>query len=735
MKTSILRLLLLLFFFTKGLTAYASHIFGGELLYSHITGNKYKITLTIYGDCGAPSGIFSTLYTSDPLVLIYNGTMPHDSIRLEHELIGVEVSPVCAALIKSTSCNGGSLPGVKKFVYSDTVDLPAVSSNWRFIFNGNMGVSFTGRSDNITNINNLGGGSVMQLETKLNNTIAPNSSPLYSSVPTPYYCLDMESEYNQGAIDPDGDSLAFSMVPGIEGNTGGNVAYVPPFSGANPLSTAAGDFIFNPLNGQVTFKPNTIQNSLVVNQVSEYRGGVLVGISRREMTFIVTQNCDMDPPSINITGVSGGTLSGKNVINVCVGTPHLSFSIGLSNPSGDSATFSVSSVPATAALNIYNNNTPNPSGSFSWNTASLPTGVYTFYLTVKNNHCPIAFRQTVAYTINVVPMPKVSAAVISPTQCVHQGYVQYNLTDGYLPRKVDVKQGTVVVKTYIDNTGIITDSLPTGDYIVEVSCNPLCKATTALAVADNGTLPLLPVTESLCKGDPQEQLAVSPAGSGATFKWYDSNDNELAEAPTPNTSVPGSYLWYVVQQYKVCVSDKVPVKAIVHELPVPQITSKPTQICYGDSILLTATGGVSYIWTPEELVATNPEGQPVARMTVPVTLTVKATDENGCGDTASISYDNIEKCCGFVYPTAFTPNKDGRNDGFRVLTKGNMMYYLLVIYNRWGERVFITSDPRQYWYGDQNGVPCEMGTYFYYFKAKCLTGPVEEHKGDVTLIR
>jgi gliding motility-associated-like protein len=258
---------------------------------------------------------------------------------------------------------------------------------------------------------------------------------------------------------------------------------------------------------------------------------------------------------------------------------------------------------------------------------------------------------------------------------------------------------------------------------------------TSLTISDGGILPLSPITHSLCIGDPQQQLLIDPAGSDASFTWYDDKNQVLPEAPTPVTSAPGSFRWYVVEQYKACTSDKVMVQADVHELPVPEIVSRPTHICYGDSILLEAKGGVSYTWTPEELVSKNRSGQLVVRMVTPVVMTVKVTDEHGCADTASVTYENIQQCCGFVYPNAFTPNDDGLNDGFKVITQGNTMYYMLSVYNRWGQVVFLTWDPKQYWNGEFNNTPCPTGTYFYYFKSKCLTGPLEEHQGDITLIR
>ena len=64
-----------------------------------------------------------------------------------------------------------------------------------------------------------------------------------------------------------------------------------------------------------------------------------------------------------------------------------------------------------------------------------------------------------------------------------------------------------------------------------------------------------------------------------------------------------------------------------------------------------------------------------------------------------------------------------------------MARYQLYIYDRWGNKVFYTDDPKQYWDGTYLGIPCDMDTYYYYFNGQCLTGRGEQHKGDVTLIR
>ena len=59
----------------------------------------------------------------------------------------------------------------------------------------------------------------------------------------------------------------------------------------------------------------------------------------------------------------------------------------------------------------------------------------------------------------------------------------------------------------------------------------------------------------------------------------------------------------------------------------------------------------------------------------------------------------------------------------------------LDIYNRWGQNVFSGYTVNDKWDGTFNGLPCEMGAYFYLIKARSLEGAPVEFKGDITLLR
>jgi gliding motility-associated-like protein len=81
-------------------------------------------------------------------------------------------------------------------------------------------------------------------------------------------------------------------------------------------------------------------------------------------------------------------------------------------------------------------------------------------------------------------------------------------------------------------------------------------------------------------------------------------------------------------------------------------------------------------------------------------------------------------------PSAFTPNNDGINDTFGVKGEGITNFHIY-IYNRWGELLFETTNPKQQWDGNFKGRKSEQGTYVYKLMASGMT---KERTGMVNLI-
>lgn len=122
--------------------------------------------------------------------------------------------------------------------------------------------------------------------------------------------------------------------------------------------------------------------------------------------------------------------------------------------------------------------------------------------------------------------------------------------------------------------------------------------------------------------------------------------------------------------------------------------------------------------------------------TYPITLIT--TSENGCTDTLSRALVINDDLLWYI-PNAFSPNQDAINELWK--PQGSFVdltNYKLEIFNRWGERVFQTTDFNQGWNGSVNGSSyfAETGMYTYVIRVRSVTTEeTHELSGFIMLIR
>lgn len=113
--------------------------------------------------------------------------------------------------------------------------------------------------------------------------------------------------------------------------------------------------------------------------------------------------------------------------------------------------------------------------------------------------------------------------------------------------------------------------------------------------------------------------------------------------------------------------------------------------------------------------------------------------ENKCFTTARTLQLETENCdCDLLLPNVFTPNEDGFNDTFGVTLHQRMLLATLYIYNRWGNLIYSSSQPKARWNGTFQGKPAASGVYYWSVNYTCLQAgtPVrQQKKGKVTLLR
>lgn len=159
--------------------------------------------------------------------------------------------------------------------------------------------------------------------------------------------------------------------------------------------------------------------------------------------------------------------------------------------------------------------------------------------------------------------------------------------------------------------------------------------------------------------------------------------------------------------------------------PTPNLGPDRT-ICPGDTLQLNPGTFDSYTWA---------DGSTNSSVTVHQQGVYTVTVTNGCG----IAWDEIRisgGSCRVRFPSGFTPNGDGINDLFRLAGTVSLSEYRLNVFNRWGEKVFETTDPALGWNGRHKGAeqPAGVFTWLCAYRETAAAERVEL-KGTVVLVR
>ena len=147
---------------------------------------------------------------------------------------------------------------------------------------------------------------------------------------------------------------------------------------------------------------------------------------------------------------------------------------------------------------------------------------------------------------------------------------------------------------------------------------------------------------------------------------------------------------------------------------------------------------LSYFWEPSTGLSNPNAANPIINPNQTTIYKVTITDNNtGCVVYAFRRIFVFEINCGepeIFIPTAFTPNKDGQNDLFKI--RGEFLESLnLQIFNRWGEKVFESNSIDDGWDGTYKGELVNPDVFVYHLTTKCFDGQEFFKKGNVTVIR
>jgi gliding motility-associated-like protein len=255
--------------------------------------------------------------------------------------------------------------------------------------------------------------------------------------------------------------------------------------------------------------------------------------------------------------------------------------------------------------------------------------------------------------------------------------------------------------------------------------------------------PSIQITASpgaVCEGDPVTYQAIAGnAGDMPSYQWLVNGNpvgDGLAEYVNSHPANGDQVSCRMIPSETECPLSLGIVSNIlsqmVYPLPVIQFDPPSDSITAGQQVRIHATlsGATiqSYEWSPAGSLA---DPSSLTPLTLPLQVTtvfqLQAIGMGGCQASKNIIVKVLGK---FNMPSAFTPNGDGKNDVFRVPPRTLFTLRELAVYDRWGARVFSTTDIGQGWDGTYSGHPSPAGVYVYTIsgaeggKAVLLTGTV-----------
>ncbi len=397
-----------------------------------------------------------------------------------------------------------------------------------------------------------------------------------------------------------------------------------------------------------------------------------------------------------------------------------------------------------------------PSGGTALSTAPVPStsivGSTTWYVSQTVSGCE---SNRTPITATILYLPIFSIAESRPYVCQYDtlqfAYSGPSLTDP--------------VYTWTMPTGATYVSGVPTDPSVIVRFDSLYMQNVILKTADYGgrcyTIDTLPVhvvyepgaaatintNHNLCLGDTLVVALTGHTDNASHYTW-DFDGGTIITANS-NSGGPYSVSWSDTGIHYIKVisytTEGCPGIATIdtidiHSLPDATILLPNLNgggICLEDSLRLDARDSAHYEnrykWYPEHFFNNDDRNWIWGKMETAGYVSLVVTTPFGCVGIDSVLI-SPESCCTVSFPSAFTPNGDGKNDLFRPIFKGFHSFHEFRIENRWGETVFETSSSRMEWDGMFGGVPQDMGVYYYYLKYDC-GGKTLEAKGEVTLIR
>lgn len=289
------------------------------------------------------------------------------------------------------------------------------------------------------------------------------------------------------------------------------------------------------------------------------------------------------------------------------------------------------------------------------------------------------------------------------------------------------------------NGGSFAENLCSGTYQIIIRDANGCEIDTTIILTQPDPLEVNIVTTKVPCGEACIGSAYATI-TGGTPQYYYYWSNGPAQVTEVHDLCKGNYMitvsdynnCHAMAQFSILDSSLFPITGI-------DAWSDKDTIYESQSVQLHSTvlSDFTYHWSPGSSLNNPNIPNPLATPGSSTIYVVTVSDVNGCILTDTVRIIVLDVVCDepFVYvPNAFTPNADGNNDVLFVRSE-IVTDVIFAIYDRWGEKIFETTNLNKGWDGTYKGVKSDPGVFVYYLDATCINKEKYIKKGNVTLIR
>lgn len=203
-----------------------------------------------------------------------------------------------------------------------------------------------------------------------------------------------------------------------------------------------------------------------------------------------------------------------------------------------------------------------------------------------------------------------------------------------------------------------------------------------------------------------------PTAQGLNLQWYDSgaNGNLLASAPSFSSLSTDTFFVWVSQTINTCESDRYKITTAIIDAPVIEMDDYALLCEFNEEKFGPRDFTWDYFWN---------DGFIESPRIFHLSGFYQLTAQNQCGEASDWIEIEIEECpCTLFFPESFTPNNDGINDGFQAVYFCEFEEYEISIYNRWGERIFLSTNPNDIWTPNTRDVQQAVYVLKYSYKGE-----------------